>query len=112
MRVCRSLVRACCLVLLIATMSRADEKLPHWQFRLSFPKEVRAEPYSGRVVLYFRQTRPQPRERLSWFQPEILVGREVTDWKPGEPLVIDTHKPDETTTCPKPIDQLNLAGWK
>lgn len=54
----------------------------------------------------------QPRERLSWFNPEILVGCDVTDWKPGEPLIIDSHKPDETTTCPKPIDQLNLAGWK
>ncbi len=112
MRCYRPLVRACCLVLLIATMSRADEKLPHWQFRLSFPKEVRAEPYSGRVVLYFSQTRPQPRERLSWFNPEVLVGHDVTDWKPGEPLVIDSHKPDDVMTCPKPVDQLNLAGWK
>ncbi|MFM9961800.1 MAG: alpha/beta hydrolase [Planctomycetaceae bacterium] len=112
MRVCWLLVRACWLVLLIAAVSRADEKLPHWQFRLSFPKEVRAEPFSGRVVLYFSQTRPQPRERLSWFKPEILVGRDVIDWKPGESLIIDSHKPDETTTCPQPVDQLNLAGWK
>ena len=112
MRLCRSLVRACCLVVLLATISRADEKLPRWQFRLSFPKEVRAEPYSGRVVLYFSRTRPQPRERLSWFNPEILVGRDVTDWKPGEPLVIDSHAADAVTTCPKPVDQLNLAGWK
>ena len=82
---------------MIATVSRADEKLPRWQFRLSFPKEVRAEPFSGRVVLYFSQTRPQPRERLSWFKPEILVGRDVTNWKPGEPLVIDSHKPDDVT---------------
>ena len=112
MRCGRPLVRAWLVLLLICGGAAADDKLPHWQFRLSFPKEVRAEPYSGRVVLYFSQTRPQPRERLSWFNPEILVGRDVTDWKPGEPLVIDSHKPDETTTCPKPVDQLNLAGWK
>ncbi len=112
MRVCRSLVRAFWLVLLIATASRADDKLPRWQFRLSFAKEVRAEPYSGRVVLYLSQTRPQPRERLSWFKPEILIGRDVSDWKPGEPLVIDSYKPDDVTTCPMPVDQLNLAGWK
>lgn len=112
MRVYRSLVRACCLVVLLASVSRAEDKLPRWQFRLSFPKEVRAEPYSGRVVLYFSQTRAQPRERLSWFNPEILVGRDVTNWKPGESLVIDSHKPGDVTTCPKPIDQLNLGGWK
>ena len=112
MRFLRPLVRAWLVLLLICGGAAADDKLPRWQFRLSFPKEVRTEPYSGRVVLYFSQTRPQPRERLSWFNPEILVGRDVTDWKPGEPLVIDSHKPDETTTCPKPVDQLNLAGWK
>lgn len=112
MRVCRPLIRACCLVVLLTTVSRADEKLPRWQFRVSFPKEIRAEPYSGRVVLYFSQTRAEPRERLSWFKPEVLIGRDVTDWKPGEPLVIDSRKPDDVTTCPKPVDQLNLAGWK
>ena len=112
MRCGRPLVRAWLVLLLLCGGAAADDKLPHWQFRLSFPKEVRAEPYSGRVVLYFSQTRPQPRERLSWFNPEILVGRDVTDWKPGEPLVIDSHKPEDTTTCPKPVDQLNLAGWK
>lgn len=112
MRVDRLLVRACCLVLWMAFACRADETLTRWQFRLSFPKELRAEPFSGRVVLYFSQTKPQPRERLNWFRPEVIVGREVTDWKPGEPLLIDSHQPNEVTTCPKPLDQLNLAGWK
>jgi len=112
MRVCRSVLSACLFVVLLAAASHADDKFPRWQFRLSFPKEVRAESFNGRVVLYCSQTRAQPRERLSWFNPEILVGYDVTDWKPGEPLIIDSHKPDETTTCPKPIDQLNLAGWK
>ena len=112
MRVCRSLIRACCVVVLFAGVSHADEKLPRWLFRVSFPKGVRAEPFTGRVVLYLSQTRAQPRERLSWFNPEILIGRDVTEWKPGEPLLIDSHKPDELTTCPKPLDQLNLSGWK
>ena len=112
MRVCRSLIRACCVVVLFAGVSHAEEKLPRWQFRVSFPKGVRAEPFTGRVVLYLSQTRAQPRERLSWFNPEILIGRDVTEWKPGEPLLIDSHKPDELTTCPKPLDQLNLSGWK
>ncbi len=112
MQVCWPLVRVSLVVLLLAMPSRADEKLPRWQFRVSFAKEVRAEPYSGRVVLYLSQTRPQPRERLSWFKPEILVGRDVTDWMPDEPLVIDSHAPDDVTTCPQPVDRLNLAGWK
>jgi S-formylglutathione hydrolase FrmB len=112
MRACRLLMRVCGVVVLLASVSRADEKLPRWQFRVSFPKEVRTEPFSGRVVLYLSQAKPQPRERLNWFNPEVLIGRDVADWKPGEPLVLDSQKPDETTTCPKPVDQLNLAGWK
>lgn len=106
------LVRAWMVFLLVSGASVADEKLPHWQFRLSFTQELRAEPFSGRVVLYFSQSRPQPRERLSWFNPEILVGRDVTDWKPGEPLVIDSHQPGELVSYPQPIDKLNLAGWR
>ena len=112
MRVCRLLIRVCCVAALFASVSHAEDKLPRWQFRLSYPKEVRAEPFSGRVVLYFSQTRAQPREKLNWFNPEILVGRDVTNWKPGEPLVIDSHKPDGLVACPKPLDQLNLSGWK
>jgi hypothetical protein len=106
------LVRAWMVFLLVSGASVADEKLPHWQFRLSFTQELRAEPFSGRVVLYFSQSRPQPRERLSWFNPEILVGRDVTDWKPGEPLVIDSHQPGELVSYPQPVDKLNLAGWR
>ncbi len=112
MRVCRSLIRACCVIVLLASVTQAEEKLPRWLFRVSFPKEVRAEPFSGRVVLYLSQTRTQPRERLNWFNPEILIGRDVIDWKPGEPLLIDSYEPNARTTCPKPLDQLNFAGWK
>ena len=112
MRCCRPLGCACLVLLLICGGAAADDKLPRWQFRMSFAKEVRAEPFSGRVVLYLSQSRSQPRERLSWFNPEILIGRDVTNWMPGESLVIDSHAPAEVTTCPKPLDQLNLGGWK
>jgi hypothetical protein len=114
MRVERLLIRVCVVLWLMASASFAEEakKHPRWQFRVSFPTEVQAEPFTGRVVLYLSQAKAQPRERLNWFNPEVLVGRDVTDWKPGEPLVIDSHKPDESTTCPQPVDQLNLAGWK
>ena len=89
----------------------APAKAP-WQIRVTYSSELRAEPFSGRVVLYFSQLRQRPREGLSWFNPEVLVGRDVTDWKPSEPLVIDSTKPDEVISCPKPIDQLDLVGWR
>lgn len=57
MRVCRSVLSACFFVVLLAAASHADDKFPRWQFRLSFPKEVRAESFNGRVVLYCSQTR-------------------------------------------------------
>ncbi len=85
---------------------------PHQQFRLSFPKSLRAEPFSGRVVLYFSKTRPEPRERLDWFNPEVLVGRDVTDWLPDEPLLIDIDKNREVLTYPQSLAQVGLSGWR
>ena len=63
-----------CLLLIATPSADADEvQLAHWQFRLSFPKEARAEPFTGRVVLYFSRNRPEPRERLNWFKDRKSV---------------------------------------
>ncbi len=85
---------------------------PRWQFRLSFSQQLRAEPFSGRVVLYFSRVRPEPRQGLDWFHPEILVGRDVANWKPDEPLFIDGGKPNDVLCYPKPLDQLDLTGYR
>ena len=101
-------------LILAANTVPADDAPPksRQQYRLTFPAALRATPFSGRVVLYFSKTRQQPREGLSWFNPEILVGRDVINWRPGEPLIIDSTKPEEVVTCPQPLDQLDLTGWR
>src|SRR2546422_9695232 len=86
-RLCWLLVCVLSVLTLAQVTSAEDQRPAHRQFRVSFAKSLRAEPFSGRVVLYFSQTRPQPRERLDWFHPEVLVGRDVADWKPDEPLL-------------------------
>ena len=82
------------------------------QFRLTFAKSLRPEAFSGRVVLYFSNTRPQPREKLNWFNPEVLVGRDVKDWQPDAPLVIDIDKADEVLTYPQSLAKFDLSGWR
>lgn len=82
------------------------------QFQVTFAKALRPDAFSGRVVLYFSNTRPQPRERLNWFNPEVLVGRDVKEWKPGEPLLIDIDKADEVLTYPQSLAKVDLSGWR
>ena len=95
---------------------RADEPTaslaPQRQFQVTFAKSLRADPFTGRVVLYFSNTRPQPRERLNWFNPEVLVGIDVKDWKPSEPLLVDLNKADGLLTYPKSMEKVDLAGWR
>lgn len=84
----------------------------HRTFRLTFSKSVRAEPFTGRVVLYFSRTRPEPRDHLNWFQPEVLVGRDVTNWKPDDELTIDIDNVDQVTTHPQSLKEIDLTGWR
>jgi pimeloyl-ACP methyl ester carboxylesterase len=77
------------LVLLgvFAPAARADKPL---EFCVTFDKSVSATPFTGRVfVLLAKRPMSEPPTEPDWFDPEPMLARDVRDWKPEEPLVID-----------------------
>jgi len=59
-------------------------------FQLRFEKDLRAEPFSGRVyVLLTRQETKALPGGINYFKPEPVFARDVRDWQPGAPLRID-----------------------
>lgn len=82
-----------------------------FQFKVRFSEAVRKQPYSGRVYLFFTN-RPnvEPRRSLDWFRPEPIVALDLADWKPNEPLSIDSSAGDKLLTVPRKFDELDLFG--
>lgn len=97
------------LASLNTVVSAADETAPH--FVLRFSPEVRAEPFTGRVTLFFSRTASEPRSGPNWFSPEPFVSYDVHDWSPDEPLHLST-KTDGVLTFPRNFSQIDLAGYQ
>lgn len=81
------------------------------RFAISFDQKVRAEPYTGRVYLFFSK-RGDPRNGPNWFTPEPFVAQDVKDWKPGESLTFDGMQADKLLAFPKPLADLDLKGHR
>lgn len=81
------------------------------EFQLRFAESVRKEPYSGRVYVFFSKDKQEPRLGPNWFRPEPFVAADVEDWKPGEPLTIDTEAA-ATLTFPRDFEKVDLEGMK
>ena len=64
-------VAAVCLAVCAAKSIYGDEAAP--QFHVQFSPEVHAQPYSGRVYLFFSKERDEPRTGPSWFNPELFA---------------------------------------
>jgi hypothetical protein len=73
------------LVLVAAPLVAADPK--PLEFRLTFDPATLDTPFTGRVFVLFRTTPAAP-PGMNWFRPEPGLARDVTGWKPGEPLVL------------------------
>lgn len=89
----------------------ADADAPRWTVEVEFSPEVREEPYSGRVYLFFGKQMKEPRLGPDWFQPEPFVSREVRNWKPGEVLKISNADLGETLVFPRDFAKLDLSGY-
>ena len=83
-----------------------------WTFNVRFDKATRAEPYTGRVHLLFSRSPREPRFGPGWFNPELFVSRDVKNWKPGETLIFSSADADGMLAFPKPLAQMNLAGYR
>jgi S-formylglutathione hydrolase FrmB len=86
----RPLGRLAVLVLLVAPASVFAQARP-LEFRLTFDKNVSAQPFTGRVyVMLFKQKVDELRSHPEWFGTEPFFAKDVKNWKPGETLVLDT----------------------
>ena len=75
-----------------------------------FSPEVRAEPYTGRVYVFFAN-RGEPRSGPNWFNPEPFIARDVVNLKPGETVVFDPEKPDDVLSFPVPLGEQRFSGY-
>ena len=61
--------------------------------RLTFSKEVAAEPFTGRVFLVASRSEIKSGPpRQNWFRPVPFFAQDVRDWRPDEPLKFQPHK--------------------
>ncbi|MCA9087005.1 MAG: hypothetical protein KDA90_00035 [Planctomycetaceae bacterium] len=67
--------------------------------------------YTGRVYLFCGQGPREPRSGPNWFDPDPMFAIDVVDWKPGEILTFSASTPG-LMAFPKPLDELDLRGWK
>jgi S-formylglutathione hydrolase FrmB len=93
---------------LLAAAHRAPADEPKLiEFRLTFDKTALDAPFTGRVYITFRSSSTSPPVGLNWFKPEPGLVREVKDWKPGEPLVLDQR----ATAHPAPLADLKPGKY-
>lgn len=68
------------------------------KFSATYPKEVFAGPFSGRVVVFLSANSTQPKSGPNWFRPEPMLAQVAKDLKPGQAFVIE---PSKAITFPK-----------
>lgn len=81
------------------------------EFRVTFDPNVRAEPFTGRVYLFFTRGSAEPRRGPNWFRPEPFLSQDVTGLRPGEVVTFSTAS-DGILAYPEPLKELDLAGYK
>jgi S-formylglutathione hydrolase FrmB len=80
---------AALLVLVLAGWTAGAAEPRPLEFQVTFDRAVSNEPFTGRVYVMLSQ-RPgeEPRFGPNWFRPEPYFARDVTGWRPGEPVVL------------------------
>ena len=76
------------------------------QIKLS--SDLKMEPVSGRLFLFFGKGMNPPMQGPNWFSPEPFFGKDVTDMKPGDVVTID----QELQGCPGSFDDIPSGRWK
>ncbi len=87
---------------------------------MTFPGELLAKPFTGRVVVYLSKSGGEPRFGPNWFQPQPMISARFTKVEPGRPMVIDPKNgvafpPDPAKWTPgeytvQAVVDLNLGG--
>ncbi len=103
---CRTLLLVCCLS---STVTSAEPVI-----EVRFTKEIRSQPFTGRVYLFATDDRyagGEPRQGPNWFYPAPFFAMDVTDWKPETPLVFDDARVG-SLRCPRTFAWSSLHGRK
>ncbi len=79
------------------------------RFELWFVPEVREEPFTGRVTLFFSNTKGEPRLGPDWFHPEPFLSYDVENWQPNAPLLL-TPEMDGVLTFPRDFSTVDLSA--
>lgn len=95
---------ALALVLFAAVPAAAQAKPV--EFRLTVDPAALDSPFTGRVYVLLR-SRPAPLGGLNWFNPEPGVAKDVTNWKPGTPLVLGS----DDLQFPTPLAELKPGKY-
>ena len=83
------------------------------QYEIRYAGAARAEPFSGRVYLFFtKDPKREPRFGPDWFHPEPMLAVDIENWRPDAPLTIDPSIANWTVSFPKPLAELDLAGYR
>ncbi len=93
-------------LLALAHNAPAAEPKP-LEFKLTFDKGALDKPFTGRVYVTIRPTPVSPPVGLNWFKPEPGLAKDVKDWKPGEPLVLDA----KAIAYPAPLADLKPGKY-
>ncbi|RIK63012.1 MAG: enterochelin esterase [Planctomycetota bacterium] len=84
---------AAALYLALAPMplcARAGDDGATAAFEVRFAVRLRAEPFTGRVLLFLNSdTQGEPRLKSGWTSRQPLFSQDVRDWKPDTPLRLD-----------------------
>ena len=97
-----------------ATDRSVDRKEDHAStnelaFEVTYAASMRSEPIKGRVYVFVGpdSSGVEPRSGPDWFRPEPFFAMDVKDWKPGEPLRIDSR----ADGFPGPLDELEPGRY-
>ncbi len=91
----------------IGVSTAADIATP--QLTVTFSRTVREQPFSGRVYVFFSSQARAPRRGPNWFHPEPFLSLDVTDWQPGEELLL-SPRTDGVLTFPRDFSKVDLRG--
>lgn len=80
---------AAAVLVLVSELALATERAA-FSFEVSAPKELLAEPFTGRVVVFLsRGTRGEPRFGPNWFRPEPMFAADFERVAPGATMTLD-----------------------
>lgn len=82
-----------CLIGWFAASAALSCAAADWTCSVKFTQAARAEPFTGRVTLFFSEKFREPRFGPDWFQPEPFVSLDVVDWQPETALEVGSATP-------------------